>query len=867
MTTPDKEPSAVDGFRLLKRIGRGGMATVYKAVQVSIGRIVAVKILHPQYAADAVFVSRFQREARAAARLNHPNIVSGIDVGESEGRHYFAMEYVEGRSLARALREDGPMTPKAALGVVTQIARALEHAHAYGMVHLDIKPGNIMLTPEGHAKLADFGLARRVEDDDELYNERRLIFGTPGYMPPEQLKAGAEVDIRADIYSLGVTFYEMLSGRCPFSASTRKEIVRKVLTADFEPLSVTAPKIPADLAGVVTRMFRHNRDERYQTPAELLAALEKLGSDSEAPPRPPQAAGPEPAPAPPPAARMIRFFRRALLGLAPALAAAVVSQWLDTRDAGEGAGPPARERRVADEYARVARDAKNEMLAGRYAEAARLLEEFAGGHPSSRWTREAEQEAEKARQAARRAEEEATRAAELARQRTAAAPAREPGGHERAPMSETAALQELERALPSLREAGRFREGLDRCNRILQQPGLAGIHNKVRDLREPFLRICGFLSAVLKGAEASSGEHVRVGGDDAFLVGVAGERLLARMGGRVVEVELKSVAAADLETLARRGGEAKGKAEADAALTLEAWGDFAGALEQSEAAAAAGRMDEMTAEVQRNALLRLAREAMRSERWKLAEAFLRKLTKDSRHRAFVYWRREQIRRMEQQVRDALRFQDMALVPGGLFMMRKGRPKRVAAFLIDKHEVTVAQYSEFVAAVQRYGARKFYGWTGGTERDPRPKDWNDMLSRPQEPVTGIDWYDASAYAKFAGKRLPTCEEWEKAARGIDGFRYPWGDTWQADACNCAEAGLRRPEAVGQRPKDRSPYGCVDMAGNVREWVADSLVSGKRRIVKGGSFASPPAGCDATLRNSLPVDARDSQTGFRCAADAE
>jgi len=313
MTTPDKEPSAVDGFRLLKRIGRGGMATVYKAVQVSIGRIVAVKILHPQYAADAVFVSRFQREARAAARLNHPNIVSGIDVGESEGRHYFAMEYVEGRSLARALREDGPMTPKAALGVVTQIARALEHAHAYGMVHLDIKPGNIMLTPEGHAKLADFGLARRVEDDDELYNERRLIFGTPGYMPPEQLKAGAEVDIRADIYSLGVTFYEMLSGRCPFSASTRKEIVRKVLTADFEPLSVTAPKIPADLAGVVTRMFRHNRDERYQTPAELLAALEKLGSDSEAPPRPPQAAGPEPAPAPPPAARMIRFFRRALL--------------------------------------------------------------------------------------------------------------------------------------------------------------------------------------------------------------------------------------------------------------------------------------------------------------------------------------------------------------------------------------------------------------------------------------------------------------------------------------------------------------------------------------------------------------------------
>ena len=159
--------------------------------------------------------------------------------------------------------------------------------------------------------------------------------------------------------------------------------------------------------------------------------------------------------------------------------AAGVSRWLETRDAGERAGPPARERRVADEYARVARDARDESLAGRHAEAARLLEEFAGGHPPSRWTREAEQDAAKARQAARRAEAESARAAELASQRKAAA-AR---GQERAPVSDAAALQELEHALPSLREAGRFREGLDRCNRILQQPGLAGIHDKVRDLR------------------------------------------------------------------------------------------------------------------------------------------------------------------------------------------------------------------------------------------------------------------------------------------------------------------------------------------------------------------------------------------------
>jgi len=585
---------------------------------------------------------------------------------------------------------------------------------------------------------------------------------------------------------------------------------------------------------------------------------------------PPAGPGAEPVAEPPTAARLIRFIRRALLGLAllAAAGAAAVSLWLDARDSGSGPAPSVRERRMADEYARVSRDARDEALGGRYAEAARLLEEFAGGHPPSRWTREAAQEAARARLAARKREEEsAARTAAEARQRDATQEAHASGGKERPPVSEETALQDLERALPSLREAGRFREGLDRCNRILQQPGLAGVHGKVKELREPFLRICGFLSAVLKGAEGRVGEPVRVGGEDASVAGVSGERLLVRLGGRVVEVELKRLAAADLVALAARGGAAKGRAEADAALTLEAWGEFEAALEQAEAAAAAGRLDEMAAEVQRNALLRLAGEAMKSERWKLAEACLRRLTDDSRHRTFVYWRREQIRRMEQQVRDALRFQDMALVPAGLFMARRGRPKRLSAFLMDKREVTVAEYSEFVEAVQRHGAAKFYGLGGAATRDPRPKDWDDMLTRPQEPVTGIDWVDASAYARFAGKRLPTCDEWEKAARGADGFRYPWGDAWEAGACNSADAGLRRPAAVGQHPKDRSPYGCEDMAGNVREWVSDSLLGGKRRIVKGGSFASPPAGCDATLRNSLPVDMRDAQTGFRCAADAE
>ena len=227
MSGPEiEEPIQVPGYQLRVELARGGMGAVYRAYQVSMDRVVAVKVLAGKFTEDAVFVERFMKEARLAARLNHPNIVQAIDVAESDGHYFFVMELVEGSALSALLRERGKLPPLEACGLVLQIARALEHASRFGMLHLDVKPGNIMVTPTGCAKLADFGLARHVEDEDILCAQKKVIFGTPHYMSPEQI-AGADLDSRSDIYSLGVTFYEMVTGLNPSRRRRRAKCSRR----------------------------------------------------------------------------------------------------------------------------------------------------------------------------------------------------------------------------------------------------------------------------------------------------------------------------------------------------------------------------------------------------------------------------------------------------------------------------------------------------------------------------------------------------------------------------------------------------------------------------------------------------------------
>jgi serine/threonine-protein kinase len=272
------------------------MGAVYKARQKSLDRIVALKILPAHAARDEAFTKRFVSEARTVARLNHENVIAGIDVGEANGVYYFAMEYVDGTSLARIIETDGPLPERRAVRIALQIARALEHAHKHGLVHRDVKPGNVLVAnrrlaaasvsgpprEEGAAeiaKLCDLGLAKSKTHTDTRTGSsdvRGLPLGTPHYLSPEQARGEADVDIRSDIYSLGATLYHALTGSPPFEGGSPMVLMTKHLTEDPVPPRKRNPDVSKAASDLVLQMMAKEKEERHQTPQELVSDLESL---------------------------------------------------------------------------------------------------------------------------------------------------------------------------------------------------------------------------------------------------------------------------------------------------------------------------------------------------------------------------------------------------------------------------------------------------------------------------------------------------------------------------------------------------------------------------------------------------------------
>jgi eukaryotic-like serine/threonine-protein kinase len=274
----------IPGFQLLRKVGAGAMASVYMAKQISLDRIVAIKILPKRLSDDPEFVARFYKEGRAAAKLNHNNIVQAIDVGEYAGHHYFVMEYVDGKTVYDELAKKRVYAEPEALEIIVQIAKALEHAHARGFLHRDVKPKNIMITKDGTAKLADMGLARQASDAEAATAEKGRAFGTPYYISPEQIRGAVDVDFRVDIYSLGATFYHMVTGRVPFEGNTPAEIMHKHLREPLVPPDHLNPSLSTGLAEVVERAMAKDRDRRYRSTTDLLLDLQAV-RHGEAPPQ------------------------------------------------------------------------------------------------------------------------------------------------------------------------------------------------------------------------------------------------------------------------------------------------------------------------------------------------------------------------------------------------------------------------------------------------------------------------------------------------------------------------------------------------------------------------------------------------------
>ncbi|MBX7072867.1 MAG: protein kinase [Pirellulales bacterium] len=275
LTEADLSGRELGGYRVLRRLGRGAMAAVYLAEQTSLKRQVAIKVLLPHLAADSSYVERFRLEAQAAASLVHANIVQVHEVGECDGWHYIAQEYVAGVNLKDYLRREGPLALTPAVSVMRQVVAALAKAASHGIVHRDIKPENIMLSPAGDVKVADFGLARIVSDATVNLTQVGVTLGTPLYMSPEQVE-GRPLDPRSDQYSFGVTCYQMLAGRPPFEADTALGVAVQHLRTTPRPLGEIRTDLPPAFCDLVMRMLAKSPDERFTSGRELLKQLGAL---------------------------------------------------------------------------------------------------------------------------------------------------------------------------------------------------------------------------------------------------------------------------------------------------------------------------------------------------------------------------------------------------------------------------------------------------------------------------------------------------------------------------------------------------------------------------------------------------------------
>ncbi|MHC4598952.1 MAG: protein kinase domain-containing protein, partial [Planctomycetota bacterium] len=264
----------VGGCEIIRLLGRGGMGTVYEAMHVALNKRVALKILSPQLTDHPVLIQRFLQEARTAAKLDHPHVVQVQDVGQDGPHRYIVMQYVEGNSLSQLLDRAGKLSLQRSLEIGLQVAEALAAAHAMGIVHRDVKPGNVMIQPDGNAKIADFGLAKEIDADKSL-SKAGQVLGSPHYLSPEQAD-GRTVDLRTDIYSLGVTLYHCISGKRPFTARSPVGVIVKHLKDAPPDIRKVAPDIPPVVATLILRMMAKRPRDRYKDCREVCKALHAI---------------------------------------------------------------------------------------------------------------------------------------------------------------------------------------------------------------------------------------------------------------------------------------------------------------------------------------------------------------------------------------------------------------------------------------------------------------------------------------------------------------------------------------------------------------------------------------------------------------
>jgi serine/threonine protein kinase len=277
---------ALPGFKILGVLGRGGMATVYKARQLRLKRLVAVKVIDRSLAGYGEIVERFRQEQALGARLRHPNLTAVYQAGRAAGYSYLVMEFVAGDNLNEFVGRYGPLPVAEACEVIRQAALGLQHLHEHGLVHRDVKPSNLMLTPAGEVKVLDLGLARHLDEPGEgaRITWQGQFLGTLDYVAPEQCEDPHAVDIRADVYGLGCTLYELLAGQPPFARPGCESAFQKMKAhaeAPVPPIRERRPDVPEGLARILERMLAKDREGRFASPADVVQAMQPFAAGAE----------------------------------------------------------------------------------------------------------------------------------------------------------------------------------------------------------------------------------------------------------------------------------------------------------------------------------------------------------------------------------------------------------------------------------------------------------------------------------------------------------------------------------------------------------------------------------------------------------
>ena len=938
MDNPD-----IPGYRVVEEIGRGGMAVVYKALQVSLGRYVALKVLNPYLASDPELVKRFQREAEAAAVMKHPNIVTIYDVGEANGYYFIAMEYVKGKSLKEYLTEKGPLSPKETIRILRDVASALDYAHKRGFVHRDVKPSNVLIDAEtGRALLTDFGVVKALHEETHLTHTGTFI-GTVRYSSPEQIQ-GKSVGEESDLYSFGVMAYEMLSGRTPFEGSVTA-VMHAHVYEPVPPLSSVRSDLPESLNEVFWKALAKAPDERYESAKEFVKDIEACfrsrnihkGRLPHAEKKPHQKKGDTSkkevemedqrtvvAPGRMSRAEVERNEkgrRRSTTLFAGILGGVLVLIVLGLLAMSSLKEKHAAETVVARSHATSTAIAHAQATAAESAVETATAVAYLQVTATKRARKTATAVAHMRATATERARETATAVAQAHVQATATDSFTSVPPLSLSDLVGVKWYEPTKGATVEFLPDGHFVYSLFPIN-------VSGEGGKKQEGVYKFDKNHIVILHATIFNDKSSTFSVTLPKKDTLILG---SHTLYRLNEDFSPLSITDVPSYHKQYLGywtnvdpnTRSIPALAIFEdVQGTLQVHVWGRC-GPTWCYWGAGGGKATDQFLYVYWDHGFSRRHMFIFLMDQRHLKVLTVIHFTDNSGRSDFLE-KDEFQKSLSPAVTPSitltpspsptitpsrLTFNDKLValkqrfgiecvrVPAGKFIMGspegEGRDNEhpqhkvyLGEYWIGKTEVTNAEYEAFIKA-GGYHQGKYWtdaGWKWREENNiTQPRYWSDnTFNRPNYPVVGVSWYEAVAFTRWLSEvsglnvRLPTEAEWEKAARGVDGRKYPWGNTWDVSTVKrlnfadrhtnydwsdkSGDDGYKYTAPVGSYPAGASPYGAMDMAGNVWEWTS-SLYKPYPYNADDGRENPDALGYRVDRGSSWYINPGDARTAFR------